>query len=49
MTSSEPDSTRERSRIMLRFADLIEKHNDELTALKTKDNGKPYEQATKAK
>ncbi|XP_048230849.1 uncharacterized protein LOC125370185 [Ricinus communis] len=39
----------ERSRIMLRFADLIEKHNDELTALKTRDNGKPYEQATKAK
>eukprot|EP00257_Ricinus_communis_P019581 XP_015578608.1 aldehyde dehydrogenase family 2 member B7, mitochondrial [Ricinus communis] len=37
----------ERSRIMLRFADLIEKHNDELAALETWDNGKPYEQAAK--
>jgi len=35
----------ERSRILLRFADLIEKHNDELAALETWDNGKPYEQA----
>ncbi|KAB1207917.1 Aldehyde dehydrogenase family 2 member B4, mitochondrial [Morella rubra] len=35
----------ERQRILLRFADLIEKHNDELAALETWDNGKPYEQA----
>lgn len=32
---------------MLRFADLLEKHNDELAALETWDNGKPYEQAAK--
>ncbi|XP_010913576.1 aldehyde dehydrogenase family 2 member B7, mitochondrial [Elaeis guineensis] len=38
----------ERSRILLRFADLIEKHNDELAALETWDNGKPYEQAANA-
>lgn len=30
---------------MLRFADLIDKHNDELATLETWDNGKPYEQA----
>ncbi|KAG0473450.1 hypothetical protein HPP92_015307 [Vanilla planifolia] len=35
----------ERSRILNRFADLIEKHNDEIAALETWDNGKPYEQA----
>ncbi|KAJ4846645.1 Aldehyde dehydrogenase 2 member B7, mitochondrial [Turnera subulata] len=35
----------ERSRIMLRFADLVEKHNDDIAALETWDNGKPYEQA----
>ncbi|EXB87864.1 Aldehyde dehydrogenase family 2 member [Morus notabilis] len=35
----------ERSRIMLRFADLVEKHNDEIAALETWNNGKPYEQA----
>ncbi|CAI9092886.1 OLC1v1028246C2 [Oldenlandia corymbosa var. corymbosa] len=35
----------ERQRILLRFADLVEKHNDELAALETWDNGKPYEQA----
>lgn len=35
----------ERSRILLRFADLIEKHNDELASLESWDNGKPYEQA----
>ncbi|GMN45851.1 hypothetical protein TIFTF001_015041 [Ficus carica] len=35
----------ERSRIMLRFADLIEKHNDEIAALEAWDNGKTYEQA----
>ncbi|KAL2546915.1 Aldehyde dehydrogenase family 2 member B7 [Forsythia ovata] len=35
----------ERSKIMLRFADLVEKHNDEIAALETWDNGKPYEQS----
>ncbi|PON61095.1 Succinylglutamate-semialdehyde dehydrogenase [Parasponia andersonii] len=38
----------ERSRILLRFADLVEKHNDEIAALETWNNGKPYEQAAKA-
>lgn len=38
----------ERSRILYRFADLIEKHNDEIAALETWDNGKPYEQAALA-
>lgn len=38
----------ERSRILLRFADLVEKHSDELAALETWDNGKPYEQAANA-
>nr|AWA82041.1 aldehyde dehydrogenase family 2 member B7 [Vernicia fordii] len=37
----------ERSRIMLRFADLVDKHNDEIAALETWDNGKPYEQSAK--
>ncbi|XP_073130081.1 benzaldehyde dehydrogenase, mitochondrial isoform X2 [Henckelia pumila] len=37
----------ERCRIMLRFADLVEKHNDEIAALETWDNGKPYEQSAK--
>ncbi|KAJ4959788.1 hypothetical protein NE237_019698 [Protea cynaroides] len=37
----------ERSRIILRAADLIEKHNDEIAALETWDNGKPYEQSVK--
>lgn len=35
----------ERSKILLRFADLIDKHSDELATLETLDNGKPYEQA----
>lgn len=30
----------------MRFADLIEKHNDEIAALETWDNGKTYEQAS---
>ena len=30
---------------MYRFADLLEKHSDEVAALETWDNGKPYEQA----
>ncbi|XP_052184443.1 benzaldehyde dehydrogenase, mitochondrial-like [Diospyros lotus] len=38
----------ERSRILLRFADLIEKHNDEIAALETWDCGKPYEQSAKS-
>ncbi|XP_042501194.1 aldehyde dehydrogenase family 2 member B7, mitochondrial-like [Macadamia integrifolia] len=37
----------ERSRIIYRFADLLDKHNDEIAALETWDNGKPYEQAAK--
>lgn len=37
----------ERSRILLRGADLIEKHNDVIAALETWDNGKPYEQSAK--
>ncbi|KAL8534124.1 hypothetical protein ACS0TY_010217 [Phlomoides rotata] len=37
----------ERQRILLRFADLVEKHNDEIAALETWDNGKPYEQSAK--
>ncbi|KAK1433806.1 hypothetical protein QVD17_10723 [Tagetes erecta] len=35
----------ERSRVLLRFADLVEKHNDELAALETWNNGKLYQQA----
>ncbi|XP_040939795.1 aldehyde dehydrogenase family 2 member B4, mitochondrial isoform X2 [Gossypium hirsutum] len=38
----------ERSRIMLRFADLVEKHSEELAALETWNNGKPHEQAAKS-
>lgn len=40
-------SVQERSRVLFRFADLIEKHNDELAALETWDNGKPFEQSAK--
>nr|XP_025701515.1 aldehyde dehydrogenase family 2 member B7, mitochondrial isoform X2 [Arachis hypogaea] len=35
----------ERSRILFRFADLLEKHNDEVAAIEAWDSGKPYEQA----
>ncbi|XP_027923259.1 aldehyde dehydrogenase family 2 member B7, mitochondrial-like isoform X2 [Vigna unguiculata] len=35
----------ERSRIILRCADILEKHNDEVAAIETWDSGKPYEQA----
>lgn len=35
----------ERSRILLRFADLVEKNIEELAALETWNSGKPYEQA----
>jgi aldehyde dehydrogenase (NAD+) len=38
----------ERSRVLLRFADLVEKHNDEISALESWNNGKPFEQAAKA-
>ncbi|KAI4343767.1 hypothetical protein L6164_011076 [Bauhinia variegata] len=38
----------ERSRIMLRFADLVEKHSNELAALETWNNGKPFEQSLKS-
>ncbi|XP_052183249.1 benzaldehyde dehydrogenase, mitochondrial-like [Diospyros lotus] len=38
----------ERSRILLRCADLVEKHSDELAALETWNCGKPYEQSAKA-
>ncbi|KAE8726559.1 Aldehyde dehydrogenase X [Hibiscus syriacus] len=38
----------ERSRILLRFADLVEKHSEELAALETWNNGKPHEQAAKS-
>ncbi|GAV63015.1 Aldedh domain-containing protein [Cephalotus follicularis] len=41
-------SAYERSRVLLRFADLVEKHSHDLAALETWDNGKPYEQALKA-
>ncbi|XP_078160171.1 benzaldehyde dehydrogenase, mitochondrial-like [Carex rostrata] len=37
----------ERSRILFRFADLIDKHNNELAALESWDNGKPFEQSAK--
>lgn len=37
----------ERSRIMYCFADLAEKHNDELAYLEAWDSGKPIEQARK--
>ncbi|GAB2280439.1 hypothetical protein Dimus_015071 [Dionaea muscipula] len=37
----------ERSKVLLRFADLVEQHNDEIAALETWDNGKPFEQSAK--
>ncbi|KAH6757022.1 aldehyde dehydrogenase 2B4 [Perilla frutescens var. hirtella] len=41
-------SAYERSRIILRFADLVEKNIEELAQLETWDNGKPYQQALTA-
>ncbi|KAL6177448.1 hypothetical protein ACLB2K_048974 [Fragaria x ananassa] len=41
-------SAYERSRILLRFADLVEKHSEELAALETWNNGKPFQQAAHA-
>ncbi|RZC85587.1 hypothetical protein C5167_041770 [Papaver somniferum] len=38
--------TSERSRVLFRFADLIDKHSDELAALESWDTGKTYEQAS---
>ncbi|XP_021726993.1 aldehyde dehydrogenase family 2 member B7, mitochondrial-like [Chenopodium quinoa] len=37
----------QRSQILLKFADLLDQHTDEIAALETWDNGKPYEQAAK--
>lgn len=34
----------ERSKILFRIADLIEKHNDEIATLETWDSGKLYQQ-----
>jgi aldehyde dehydrogenase (NAD+) len=33
---------------MLRFADLVDKHRDELAALESWNSGKPYEQSAKS-
>ncbi|XP_074284495.1 benzaldehyde dehydrogenase, mitochondrial-like [Silene latifolia] len=41
-------SAYERSRIILKFADLVEKYSEELAALETWDNGKPLQQAKTA-
>ena len=38
---------KERSRVMWHFAYLLEDPNDQIAALETWDNGKPYEQAAK--
>ncbi|TVU28363.1 hypothetical protein EJB05_19879, partial [Eragrostis curvula] len=38
----------ERCRVLLRFADLIERHAEEIAALETWDSGKPLEQAAGA-
>ncbi|MBA0682583.1 hypothetical protein Goari_024290, partial [Gossypium aridum] len=37
----------ERSKVLFRFADLLDKHIEELATLETWDNGKPYEQSAK--
>ncbi|XAR50160.1 Aldehyde dehydrogenase (NAD(+)) [Bertholletia excelsa] len=41
-------SAYERSRIILRFADLVEKHSDELAALETWNSGKLHDQVAEA-
>ncbi|XP_061953705.1 benzaldehyde dehydrogenase, mitochondrial-like isoform X1 [Populus nigra] len=41
-------SAYERSLIMLRFADLVDKHRGELAALESWNSGKPYEQSAKS-
>src|SRR5262245_45297346 len=38
-------SAAERGRLLHRLADLIEQHQEELAALETLDNGKPYRDA----
>ncbi|KAK4477396.1 hypothetical protein RD792_016617 [Penstemon davidsonii] len=38
-------SAHDRSKILLKFVDLLEKHSEELAALETWDNGKPYERS----
>ncbi|KAM2865506.1 hypothetical protein COP2_021687 [Malus domestica] len=43
--AAEGDAEDERSRVLFRFADLNGKHSDEIAALETWDNGKPFEQA----
>lgn len=37
----------ERARIMFKFADLVEKHTEDIAALETWNNGKPFQQAAK--
>lgn len=37
----------ERSRVLMRIADLIEKHSDELAAMESQDNGKPISLAAR--
>ncbi|KAK4358230.1 hypothetical protein RND71_023840 [Anisodus tanguticus] len=37
----------ERTKVLLRLAGLIEKHNDQIATLETWDTGKPYEHAAK--
>jgi aldehyde dehydrogenase (NAD+) len=41
-------SAAERGRLLHRLADLVEKHQEELAALETLDNGKPYRDAIAA-
>uniref|UniRef100_A0A6N2LXJ2 aldehyde dehydrogenase (NAD(+)) n=1 Tax=Salix viminalis TaxID=40686 RepID=A0A6N2LXJ2_SALVM len=41
-------SAYERSLIMFRFADLVDKHRGELAALESWNSGKPYEQSAKS-
>src|SRR3954467_10115909 len=41
-------SARERGRLLYKLADLIEAHREELAALESLDNGKPYRDALNA-
>lgn len=47
LQKSQPISfcVQDRSNILLRFADLLEKHNDEIAALESWDTGKPFKQS----
>ncbi|GJR84722.1 aldehyde dehydrogenase family 2 member B4, mitochondrial-like protein [Tanacetum coccineum] len=47
LNMEEGDFCKERSRILLRFVDLVEKNNDDITALEAWDNRKLYEQVAK--